>query len=123
MTPDREQELLLQIAALTAERDQLLQEKEGTRAWLGEWLTGSPIMEKVDPDRAYKTLADALVQQYPDKKIQAIKEMRSRSTIIGPAGHGLGLKEAKDFIDQAHERARQTGMIDTTINPSVIGQL
>lgn len=44
-----------------------------------------------------ESLADAIFAQYPDKKIMAIKELRGKT--------GLGLKEAKDLIDAAEQRA------------------
>jgi hypothetical protein len=42
-------------------------------------------------------IADALFAANPGKKIQAIKALREQT--------GLGLKEAKDLIDQAERRA------------------
>lgn len=44
-------------------------------------------------------LADAIFARNPTKKIQAIKELRQAT--------GLGLKEAKDLIDAAEQRARR----------------
>jgi len=46
-------------------------------------------------------MAGTIWAAHPDKKIQAIKELRERT--------GLGLKEAKDAIDEAALRANSSG--------------
>jgi hypothetical protein len=45
-----------------------------------------------------EALAEAIFRAMPDRKIQAIKELRGKT--------GLGLKEAKDLIDAAERRAK-----------------
>lgn len=45
-----------------------------------------------------EALADSIVRAVPDKKIEAIKELRAKT--------GLGLKEAKDLVDAAELRAK-----------------
>jgi hypothetical protein len=45
-----------------------------------------------------EALADAIFRAVPDNKIMAIKQLREKT--------GLGLKEAKDLMDDAERRAR-----------------
>lgn len=92
---DRCSDLELENAVLRAERDMLLQQREATQQWLQDTLRGSPI----DPGGNEATLrskCEQLVHLFPDKKIQAIKELRTWG-----AGNGwdMGLKMAKDWMD------------------------
>jgi len=101
---DRCRELELEVAALRMERDMLLQQREGTQEWLGKLIHGSPIDPAYGQPDPNVVLADRLVEEFPDKKIMAIKELRSRSMTKGSYGDSLGLKEAKDYMDAAYKR-------------------
>jgi hypothetical protein len=100
-------DLELENRVLRAERDMLLLQREGTQEWLGALIHGSPIDPMNGSPDPNRVLADRLVEEYPDKKIQAIKELRTRSGTTGPDGGCLGLKQAKDYIDAAYARAEQ----------------
>lgn len=101
---DRCAELELENRVLRAERDMLLDQRHATQEWMAGMIHGSPIdpaNQAIDPNIV---LADRLVEQYPNEKIQAIKELRTQSQTPGAMGGGLGLKEAKNYIDAAYAR-------------------
>lgn len=98
-------DLELEIIGLRAERDMLLRQRESTKEWLGKLIHGSPIDPMNGSPDPNRVLADRLVEEYPEKKIQAIKELRTRSA--NGNGECLGLKQAKDYIDAAYARAEQ----------------
>lgn len=97
-------QLSAELTVVTFERDQLQAERNAVRVFFGGTSVGDAVERVVDPtnvsNRAMevKEIAEILIELMPDKKIQAIKEMRTMTN--------CGLKEAKDAIDDAEGRIR-----------------
>lgn len=100
---DRCMDLELENAALRAERDMLLQQREATKEWLQEALQGSPlhpVNTVAASQEELRSIAERLARMHPQQKIIAIKEMRTWGFA---SGWDMGLKDAKDWCDWAYE--------------------
>jgi ribosomal protein L7/L12 len=121
-------QLQAELTVVTFERDQLVNERNAVRVYFGGTDVGNVVEQQADPanltgrTRSLEEVADRIYAQYPDRKIQAIKELRT----VMSEPHGVisfGLREAKDAIDSAEWRHRKrmgmgvaTDMYGTYVN-------
>lgn len=104
-------QLEAELTVVTFERDQLVAERNAVRVYFGGTDVGNVLERQADPANltgrrvTLEEVADRIYAQYPDRKIQAIKELRT--AMSQPGGLSFGLKEAKDAIDAADMRLRK----------------
>jgi ribosomal protein L7/L12 len=107
-------QLEAELTVVAFERDQLKAERDAVRVYFGGTKVGTVLEQQADPANltgrvmTLEEAADEIFARYPDKKIQAIKELRSAWPDDPSDPHRpFGLKEAKDAIDAAQERYRR----------------
>jgi ribosomal protein L7/L12 len=110
---DRVAQLEAELTVVAFERDQLKAERDAVRVYFGGTKVGTVLEQQADPANltgrvmTLEETADEIYARYPDKKIQAIKELRGVWIVDDRNTRTFGLKEAKDAIDAAEARYRR----------------
>jgi ribosomal protein L7/L12 len=106
-------QLEAELTVVAFERDQLKAERDAVRVYFGGTKVGTVLEQQADPANltgrvmTLEETADEIYARYPDKKIQAIKELRGVWIVDDRNTRTFGLKEAKDAIDAAEARYRR----------------
>jgi ribosomal protein L7/L12 len=106
-------QLEAELTVVAFERDQLKAERDAVRVYFGGTKVGTVLEQQADPANltgrvmTLEETADEIYARYPDRKIQAIKELRGVWIVDDRNTRTFGLKEAKDAIDAAEARYRR----------------
>jgi ribosomal protein L7/L12 len=106
-------QLEAELTVVAFERDQLKAERDAVRVYFGGTKVGTVLEQQADPANltgrvmTLEETADEIYARYPDRKIQAIRELRGVWIVDDRNTRTFGLKEAKDAIDAAEARYRR----------------